>query len=172
MGPVEAVTTCLRKYFDFKGRARRSEFWWFIAFLVIVSVALTFISGLVPAVGYVSLVFFLLMIIPEMAALTRRLHDANHSGWWVVLLVVLLIGYYGSFAKLIMPLGTEMTGITDPMEMATVLVDAIQTNPVVAGIMGLCSMGTMLLGLILLIFTLQDSKWGSNKWGNSPKYPA
>ena len=170
LGPVEAVTTCFKKYFDFKGRARRSEFWWFIAFVVIVSIAITFLSGLVPALGYVGMLFFLATVIPEMAVLTRRLHDANHSGWWVVLLVLLLIGYYVSFGILMLPLGNDLMAITDPMEMATVLVDALQANPVAAGVMALCSMAMMLLSLILLIFTLQDSKWGANKWGPSPKY--
>ncbi|MDD9855928.1 MAG: DUF805 domain-containing protein, partial [Gammaproteobacteria bacterium] len=28
-GPVDAIRTCLVKFFDFRGRASRSEFWWF-----------------------------------------------------------------------------------------------------------------------------------------------
>ena len=38
---VQATTTCLKKYFIFSGRAKRSEFWWFYLFTVIVSVVYT-----------------------------------------------------------------------------------------------------------------------------------
>ena len=44
MDPVTAVTTCFKKYFDFKGRARRSEFWWFALFVIICTSALTFLK--------------------------------------------------------------------------------------------------------------------------------
>ena len=34
----EAVGTCFRKYFDFTGRARGSEFWYFLLFTLIVDI--------------------------------------------------------------------------------------------------------------------------------------
>lgn len=36
MGFVEAIKTCLAKYFVFSGRAARSEYWWFVLFVVLV----------------------------------------------------------------------------------------------------------------------------------------
>lgn len=170
MQPVEAIVTCFKKYFNFKGRARRSEYWWFILFVVVVSWVLTFLSGLFPVVGYLSMAVTLLLCIPQLAALTRRLHDTNHSGWWVLLMALGILGYYGSFAAL---LGSDigmMAEMTDPMAMAGTIVDAIQANPVVATIMMCCSIVVIVLFIITLIFTIIDSKWGENKYGPSPKY--
>ena len=33
-----------------------------------------------------------------------------------------------------------------------------------------CSLGTVLLGILLIVFAIIDSKWGENKYGPSPKY--
>ena len=38
MGFVDAIKTCLAKFFVFSGRAVRSEYWWFVLFVVVVSV--------------------------------------------------------------------------------------------------------------------------------------
>lgn len=170
MDPVTAVKTCFKKYFDFKGRARRSEFWWFVLFVLIVSSALTFLSGLVPAIGYLSLAFSLAMVIPEIAALTRRLHDSGHSGWWVLLLVLCILGYYGSLAYLIGPNLENFASITDPMEMGMEMVNSIQSSPAVTTVMVCCSIGVIILSIITIIFAVFDSKWNENKYGPSPKY--
>ena len=37
LGFMDAVKICLKKYFDFKGRARRSEYWWFMLAIYIVN---------------------------------------------------------------------------------------------------------------------------------------
>lgn len=37
MGFMEAVKTCYSKYFNFQGRARRSEFWWFYLLSIVVN---------------------------------------------------------------------------------------------------------------------------------------
>lgn len=71
----EAIVACLRGYADFTGRARRSEYWWFVLFTAIVSSAF---SGFGDAVGgLVSAAFWL----PGLAAAVRRLHDGGRSGW-------------------------------------------------------------------------------------------
>ena len=46
VGFVKAIKICFAKYFDFKGRARRSEYWYFFLFIVVGSVLLAFIEGL------------------------------------------------------------------------------------------------------------------------------
>ena len=170
MDPVTAVKTCFKKYFDFKGRARRSEFWWFVLFVIIVSSALTFLSALVPAIGYLSLAFSLAVIIPQFAALVRRLHDTNHSGWWALLMVLCFLGYYGCFAYLLGPNIENLVNITDPMEMGMQMVDSIQASPGVATAMMVCSFGAIILAIVNIIFAVFDSKWNTNKYGPSPKY--
>ena len=172
MDLVTAVKTCFSKYANFKGRARRSEFWWFVLFVLIVNGVLLFLSGFMPWVGYLSLLFGLCVIVPQLAALTRRLHDSSRSGWWVVLFVVGMIIYYGSYAML---LGSHADMIlnsdsADPMELVQIMADAVQHSPTTAGIMMISSLCSLILALILIIFACFDSKWGENKYGPSPKY--
>lgn len=83
---VESIRTCLTKYVDFNGVASRSEFWWFILFVFIVSIALNFVS---PTLGGL---FGLAMLLPELAAGARRLHDTGKSGWLQLLLLIPIIG--------------------------------------------------------------------------------
>lgn len=170
MDPVTAVKTCFKKFFDFKGRARRSEFWWFLLFIVVVSSVLTFLAGFVPAIGYLGAIFSLAVIIPELSALTRRLHDTNHSGWWVLLLCLFIVGYYGTLAYLLGPQIETLTNVTDSWEMAETMVDSIQSSPTAATIMVCSALGSLFFFIINLIFSIIDSKWGVNKYGPSPKY--
>ena len=173
MDPVTAIKTCFKKYFDFKGRARRSEFWWFVLFVLIVSTVLSYFGLLVPGIGYVSLAFTLAVIIPELSALCRRLHDTNRGSWWVALLALLVAGYYGSFASILGSNFSDLansTNMEDMMGMAQEMANSIQASPALATIMILCSMGAIVVGIVLLVFAVKDSKWGTNKYGPSPKY--
>ena len=78
-----AVATCLRKYADFNGRARRSEYWWFyLAFWLIIA-AIGFVAR-VTEMQIINLVSLALMI-PLLAAGARRLHDSNRSALWLLL---------------------------------------------------------------------------------------
>ena len=83
---AESVRTCFGKYVDFNGVASRSEFWWFILFLVIVGVVLNYIS---PTIGGI---FTLATLLPQLAVGARRLHDTGRSGWWWLICLVPLIG--------------------------------------------------------------------------------
>ena len=81
----EAVKTCFKKYFDFKGRASRSEYWYFTLFIVI-GYAIGF--GLMYAayqLFWLLAVFIIAIIIPWISVAVRRLHDINKSGWFVAL---------------------------------------------------------------------------------------
>lgn len=93
----QAVVTCLRKYAQFSGRARRSEFWWYFLFQ---TGALTLAKILdVNALGADSagwgplqLLATFALLLPDLAVTARRLHDTNRSGWWMLILVVPLVG--------------------------------------------------------------------------------
>ena len=86
---IEAVKTCLKKYFTVSGRARGSEFWYFILFGELVSLlavlADIFLLGKVDGPLYG--ISILILLIPRINAATRRLHDSNKSGWrqlWIL----------------------------------------------------------------------------------------
>ncbi len=81
-----SVITCLQKYADFKGRAGRPEFWWFILATIVGSLVLSMVSVLL------SNVFSLALLVPTLAVGARRLHDTGKSGWWQLVLLVPLVG--------------------------------------------------------------------------------
>lgn len=78
MNARESIATCIAKSFDFAGEASRSEFWWFFASVAAIN------AGLYPFSVKVSGLFCLLALVPLLAVANRRLHDANHSGWWQI----------------------------------------------------------------------------------------
>ena len=74
------------KYFDFSGRAKRTEYW---SFYLIHAIVFAVLFSLGATVGWVFFVLFgiyyLATIIPSVAVLVRRLHDTGRSGWWVLI---------------------------------------------------------------------------------------
>ena len=83
----ESIQVCFKKYADFTGRASRSEYWWFMLFLFLVSAGTSMISQVVSGL------FSLATLVPSLAAGARRLHDTNRSGWLQLLWIVPLIGW-------------------------------------------------------------------------------
>lgn len=173
MDPVEAVKTCFKKYFNFKGRARRSEFWWFMLFVLVVTTALSYLGLVIPGIGYVSMVVSFALLIPELSVLCRRLHDTNHGTWWVVLMALLLAGYYGSLGMMLGSNFESLSNMNNPEELMSVaeaMADSIQASPGLATAALCCGVALLIIGIVIFIFTLLDSKWGENKYGPSPKY--
>jgi uncharacterized membrane protein YhaH (DUF805 family) len=86
----------LQKYALFNGRARRKEFWLFILFSVLISIVLASIdsaTGLTKS-GFSPLhsLYVLAVLVPSVAVSVRRLHDTGHSGWWLLISLVPLVG--------------------------------------------------------------------------------
>ena len=88
MNLIESVKYCYKNYSNFKGRATRSEFWYFYLFFYLTIFLLTFISGIIKegeAMFVIGAIFVLGSLIPFAAVTARRLHDVGKSGWWQVL---------------------------------------------------------------------------------------
>lgn len=83
----ESIKLCFQKYADFNGRAKRPEFWWFMLFLCLVSLALGMVSNILYGL------FSLGTLIPSLAAGARRLHDTGRSGWMQLLGLIPIIGW-------------------------------------------------------------------------------
>jgi uncharacterized membrane protein YhaH (DUF805 family) len=81
-----------KKYAVFSGRASRTEFWMFILFNLIVTIAIAMVEGLVSSAGMIGLLYGLAVLIPSLAVGARRLHDIGRSGWWQLLVFIPLIG--------------------------------------------------------------------------------
>lgn len=118
MSFVDAIRSVLTQYVGFRGRARRSEYWWFYLFTSILGFLTACLSG--EAVGsYIAVIVGLALILPSLAVSVRRLHDTDRSGWFLLLALIPIVG-----------------------------------------------------GIIVLVFHVQDSTPGPNRFGPNPKDPA
>lgn len=122
-----ALRSFWSNYKNFKGRARRSEYWFIQLFLVITNLVVAGIDFVLLGFdvdrfiangggGIVGLIYILVTIVPAIAVLVRRLHDTNRSGWWALIGLIPLAG-----------------------------------------------------AIVLLVFTVEDSTKGDNRYGASPK---
>ena len=88
----------LKKYGVFNGRARRKEYWYFVLFNIIISVALAVIDGVTgtfsaeAGMGLLGGIYILAVLIPSIAVSVRRLHDTDRNGWWLLIGLIPLIG--------------------------------------------------------------------------------
>lgn len=89
----QAVQRFFQKYAQFRGRASRSEFWWFFLFNAIVGIVLNVLEAVNRGFGLLSLIYGLAVIVPEIALNARRLHDTNRSGWWQLLVLIPIVGW-------------------------------------------------------------------------------
>jgi uncharacterized membrane protein YhaH (DUF805 family) len=99
MNFFEAIESNLRNYANFSGLATRSEFWYWTLPVVIINVALDIVDErLNPgtefgALSWVTMIVFLVLVMPTLAVSIRRLHDIDRSGWWFLLWFTLVGGF-------------------------------------------------------------------------------
>lgn len=171
LGFNEAVKICWNKSANFKGRARRSEFWWFCLFI--------FLFMLLPLIGFISgvvigpsggenmfctmilsgvflLGFALVFLVPLLAATTRRLHDTGRSGWWIVVIITVSL-----FALILQGFAIDEIVSVDG------ILPAIYKGSIIVWGVNLIILGLL---ITILVFTLLDSHKGENKYGPSLKY--
>jgi uncharacterized membrane protein YhaH (DUF805 family) len=102
MNFTESISTCLSKYATLKGRASRSEFWWFalgstvFEYFLIFMIQFQLLAN--PQAELWSLLLLVLTMniamiaiaIPQFSASVRRLHDIGKSGWWSLLMLTIV----------------------------------------------------------------------------------
>ncbi|MEG2377378.1 MAG: DUF805 domain-containing protein [Clostridia bacterium] len=153
----------LKNYANFKGRTRRREYWFFMLFnslffiaiflfflvitAILSSTAPQFASSTFFLYTYFAVLggYFLAMIVPTVSITFRRMHDSGHSGWLVVIPYILF------------PLYIVLTLTKLPAA-------------VVCGLF--INMAAFIISIMIFAFSLLDSSAGSNKYGDSTKYPA
>jgi uncharacterized membrane protein YhaH (DUF805 family) len=160
---TQAVRSVLSNYATFSGRARRSEYWWFYLFTILISIATSVIDAVLNTalnneIGILGLIASLALLIPTLAVTARRLHDTDRTGWWMLLPIVPLlatitVGFAALFAVVF---SSDADG--SPAAAVTVL-------------LVVCVLITLAAFITLVVFLCLDSSPGPNKYGPSPKQP-
>ena len=97
-----AISSCLKHYFNFSGRAPRSEYCYWSLTVLLINILLgsgpifngkssaSLIVTPIPLLG----LFWLLTVLPNLSVMVRRLHDVGKSGWWWMASAVPFINFY------------------------------------------------------------------------------
>ena len=90
---TQAVQSVFSQYATFSGRARRSEYWFFVLFNYVISAALGFLGRYMFLFSILSGLYSLAVLIPSLAVTWRRLHDIGKGGGWYFFILVPLVGW-------------------------------------------------------------------------------
>jgi uncharacterized membrane protein YhaH (DUF805 family) len=142
---MDWVIAPLKNYAVFSGRARRLEFWAFLAFVTIVQAGVGYLERLYNSaepialgMGTAELCVTLILLVPSVAVGVRRLHDSGRNGLWM------LVGY-GPFALANLPIAED-------------------------GSLDIVLSGAILMGVgVLLIMMLLPGTSGQNQYGANPR---
>lgn len=91
---ARSVHSVLSKYATFSGRATRAEFWWWQLAIMIAGFPAALLDALVfgRTDQLFAVALTLAVLLPSLAVSVRRLHDSDHSGWWLLVFPIPLAG--------------------------------------------------------------------------------
>ena len=170
---MEWMLMPLRRYADFSGRSRRTEYWMWVLFQFLIAFAFGILIVMLAggaamsaatdptqmmAVGGIAVVLYLIYLliglaffIPNLAVTVRRLHDTNRSGWWIML-------FWGPYLLIIastFAVGASVGAGGDGMA---------------GGALAMVAMLAWVVGCItLLVFMFLEGTRGPNQYGPDPK---
>ena len=187
----EAVKRCWDKYADFNGRARRSEYWWFslfsllVFFVPLLPLAILYktfdlstaqgseVMWVLPAIllGIALIVSVLILLCPIFAVTTRRLHDVGRSGKWILWDIVLTVVSSIVLSVAYGSIGHASATASTPSDLEMLKAISCSTLSLSAEVaVYIVYLAHIAIEAIIFIFTLLDSHKGKNKYGLSPKY--
>ena len=150
---------CFRQYSDFKGRARRKEFWMFSLvqfFLGLIFFTADFLLFFLPSDGFpiLTMLYVTAMFFPSLGVLVRRLHDIGKTAWWYVKVCLVIYVVTIVLAILYAIGGVYSIDILTYISMAIFMV--------------------MYIGALVwfIVIFCKDSEPHENKWGLNPKDPS
>jgi len=90
---IQSISMTFSKYFEFKGRASRTEFWTFYIFIFLVALVFSLGEGFLKGLGLGSFsgianVFFLITFIPNISCAVRRIRDTGKNVWFALFPIV------------------------------------------------------------------------------------
>ncbi len=166
----------LKRYADFSGRSRRTEYWMFVLFqfLLYVGLFIIFIAalgasfsnnpssdGMAGLAGFAMLllicfVLWIALLVPSLAVTVRRLHDTNRSGWWFGAYFLINIGFNVVSGAMLTALGQNASS---PEQMMVAM----------GGLFGIFGIGMFIYAITLFVFFCLDGTPGPNRYGPDPK---
>lgn len=151
---------CIRNYVNFRGRASRSEYWYFILFSVLFLIAAILLDKLLfgnsRSVFYS--VFALFIFLPQIAVMVRRLHDTNRSGkivlWYYLtgIVWILLMAFLG-YSNFIAAARGQSVGSPTGFFLAVILI---------------VTFVFLVWGIFFLVWFCTKGTTGDNKYGPDP----
>ncbi len=188
MNNVPLMFQPLYKYAEFNGRSRRSEFWLWVLFRILVGMvlgagALAWLAPVLPHVRDQPELFMpryftvwptvslinLALLIPSLAVGVRRLHDINRSGWWLIMPVVVAIVGVTVF---MIVFGIHMFQLISMHPNGSNMSDK-EGLSLIFGMLGYMFLFIVLPSLIsqivMLVFYVTEGTRGPNRFGNDPK---
>jgi uncharacterized membrane protein YhaH (DUF805 family) len=90
MSFMDATKSGIGKSFTFSSRSSRSEYWWWMLAGILFQI-ICIVIAILGDVG-VAAIFPTLLVLPTTTMIVRRLHDLEKSGWWVLIVLIPLIG--------------------------------------------------------------------------------
>ncbi|MFF2877770.1 DUF805 domain-containing protein [Gottfriedia sp. NPDC057991] len=89
---MEWYLKVLKNYAVFNGRARRTEYWMFFLFNVIISIILSILQSIANIGEVLTIIYSILTLLPSLAVGARRLHDSGKSAWWLLIGLIPFLG--------------------------------------------------------------------------------
>ena len=90
MNFTKSIEVCFNKFANFEGRARKSEFWWFQLFCIIIQIVRMIIDSILGYTEVFVWIGYFIVLLPSLAVGSRRLHDTGRSGWWQLLYLTVI----------------------------------------------------------------------------------
>ena len=166
VGFLEAFKLFWLNYINFKGRSRRSEYWWVMLWHIIILLPFNFLRALASAISdelsYIILtiiiLYYIVTFLPNLALTVRRFHDYGFSMLVPIInIIVCILGYLNLIIVV-----SSMVGL---------IASSSSTFGVIAlNFLILFIIASFGLQIFILVISVMDSKEEANKYGPSPKY--
>lgn len=175
VGFVEAFKLYWTNYVNFKGRSRRSEYWWVMLWHLIIMIPALFLGVVlmfIPILGWIVAVilfiaiglYSLATIIPNLALTVRRFHDVGFS--MLIPILSFIVGIIYNIASAFTQKETLFEDEATSTNVSVVSEFAFLPNWIAYTLMAI----SIILSLVTFIVCLLDSKEQDNQYGPSPKY--
>lgn len=82
---ITAYVNMWKNFFNFSGKSNRPDFWWPVVVNIIINIALTIVTAIIPPLVFVSYIYSLAILIPSISITVRRLRDAGFHWAWILL---------------------------------------------------------------------------------------